>query len=139
MSIYLIFCWFISCILLVLFILRLQIFNLRKLGVFFAMVHFILVFIIALLVYKNHHIAQIEFFWFLLMALDYPIMFLYITIKSFIFSLTGYSAVARSVFVPFIFHGIIGSLLYYSIGRGIEYYASKGIKPVSPIDLKNNK
>lgn len=128
----LIFWFLIVCLLIYLFWLLLCTLGFKRFGIVFALTHFVIVLIIAGLVYKNLNVAQIQFFWFLLMALDYPIMFLYNTIKPLLFSFTGESIIAISVFVPFLFHGIFGTLLYYLIGRGMEYYTAKRIKKSSP-------
>lgn len=94
--------------------------GIKDFGVIIALAHFVIVCILALIVYLNLHEAQIEFIWFILMVLDFPIIIAYSFIIKGILFFIGYSKFNTAVLAPSIFFGTFGTLQYFIVGKVIS-------------------
>jgi len=99
--------------------------GIKDFGVIISLAHFVIVCILALIVYINLHEAQIEFFWFILMFLDFPITIAYSFIIKSVLSFIGYSKFNTAVLAPFIFFGTFGTLQYFIVGKILAHIVKK--------------
>lgn len=99
-----------------------HVFNWDNLGISFSVAHLCLILIISFFVYTDLYEPQIEFFWFIPTILDFPITILYSIFLATIIYFLGDLVVIKSFWVPLLFFGILGSVLYYCIGVLVMLY-----------------
>jgi hypothetical protein len=94
--------------------------GIKDLGVIFSSAHFFIVCLLALIIYLNLLEPQIEFIWFILMFLDFPITIAYDFATKGILSFIGNSKFDTAVLAPLIFFGTLGTLQYFIVGKVIS-------------------
>ena len=104
--------------------LILRAFNIRNLGLSFALGHFIFILLLIGLSYLGEKGFTLYFF---ITVLDFPSSLLFGIARPYILELTSNSQFSYELF-PFIFCSIFGSFQYYFIGKAIEYSNNKRLK-----------
>ncbi|HGJ64999.1 TPA: hypothetical protein ENS27_06355 [bacterium] len=97
----------------------------NDMGIPFALSNLTIVLIITALIFTNRQEAQIEFFWFILIALDFPISLLYGFFKAFFLKTFGTSDINLSILSPLIFFALFGTVQYYVIGKLLGHILQK--------------
>jgi hypothetical protein len=97
----------------------------KDLGIIISSAHFVLVCVLALIVYSNLYEAQIEFIWFILMFFDLPIMPVHGIITKNILSILGDSKINTALLAPFVFYGVFGTLQYFLVGKIIDLFIKR--------------